>query len=217
MTRDLADAVKALAQKAAKEIFQPCEVVTISLLTRIFEPAIRDLIAQATAALDAAAQECDRHAAFCKSEADKGGNFEHLITRRDEAVYLAGRIRALRAADIAAKAKEREAQIRHEVVTKINKLLAIQSNVDLEQWEQLEIYIRDLKTKNQEHDAKIRQEEREAFCRKLDGWSKLALSNEQHGEAVGNEMLRYSRSVVRQYLHDIKKELMGEWANEANA
>jgi multidrug resistance efflux pump len=47
------------------------------------------------AALEEAAKECDRHAEFCKSEAHKGGDFQHLTTRYDEAKYNAQRIRAL--------------------------------------------------------------------------------------------------------------------------
>ncbi len=47
--------------------------------------------------LEAAAKECERHAAFCKDEAHKGGNFHHLITRAQEANYLARMIRMLRA------------------------------------------------------------------------------------------------------------------------
>lgn len=40
--------------------------------------------------------------------------------------------------------EQREKQTRHEVVTKINKLLVIQSNVDLERWEQLKEHINNL-------------------------------------------------------------------------
>lgn len=47
-------------------------------------------------ALEEAASECNRHAAFCKDEAHKGGDFQHLITRADEAAYNAERIRAKR-------------------------------------------------------------------------------------------------------------------------
>lgn len=47
------------------------------------------------AAYEAAANECERHAEFCHSEAHKGGDFQYLNTRRSEASYNAQRIRAL--------------------------------------------------------------------------------------------------------------------------
>lgn len=47
-------------------------------------------------ALEDAAAECERHAAFCKEEAHKGGSWDHLITRADEAIYNAQRIRLLK-------------------------------------------------------------------------------------------------------------------------
>lgn len=47
-------------------------------------------------ALEDAAKECERHAKFCKDEAHKGGDFQHLITRCDEATYNAERIRAMK-------------------------------------------------------------------------------------------------------------------------
>jgi len=40
-------------------------------------------------ALASIARECDRHAEFCKREADKGGNREHMMARYAEANYLA--------------------------------------------------------------------------------------------------------------------------------
>jgi hypothetical protein len=46
--------------------------------------------------------------------------------------------------------EQRERDIRHETVAKINKLLGMQSNVDLERWEQLK-----------EHIVKLEQRERE--------------------------------------------------------
>lgn len=48
------------------------------------------------AAIEKAAEECDRHAAWLKEEAHAGGNWEHLIARADEAAYNAKRIRALK-------------------------------------------------------------------------------------------------------------------------
>lgn len=64
------------------------------------QPAILDDLEKAFAlghefGRDRAAEECDRHAEFCKDEAHKGGDFQHLITRADEAAYNAKRIRAL--------------------------------------------------------------------------------------------------------------------------
>ena len=47
-------------------------------------------------ALEDAAAECERHAAFCNDEAHKGGAFDHLITRAGEANYLAERIRKMK-------------------------------------------------------------------------------------------------------------------------
>ncbi len=46
--------------------------------------------------LEAAAKECERHAAFCRAEAHKGGDFSHLITRAQEANSLARMIRMLK-------------------------------------------------------------------------------------------------------------------------
>lgn len=48
-------------------------------------------------ALELAAAECDRHAKFCKSEARNGGDYKHLMTRYDEAIYNAEQIRKLKA------------------------------------------------------------------------------------------------------------------------
>jgi hypothetical protein len=45
--------------------------------------------------LEHAAQECERHGKFCKDEAHKAGDFHHLITRHDEAVYNAKCIRGI--------------------------------------------------------------------------------------------------------------------------
>ena len=49
----------------------------------------------AEAAIQASAEECERHAQFLKSEAERGGNWNHLMTRSEEALYNAQRIRAL--------------------------------------------------------------------------------------------------------------------------
>lgn len=48
------------------------------------------------AAYEHAASECDRHAKFCIDEAHKGGDFKHLMLRKDEALYNAKQIRALK-------------------------------------------------------------------------------------------------------------------------
>ena len=45
--------------------------------------------------LEEAAKECERHAAFCKYEADRGGDFQRLMARHEEATYIASRVRAL--------------------------------------------------------------------------------------------------------------------------
>jgi hypothetical protein len=45
--------------------------------------------------IEAAASECERHAEFLKKEAHAGGSYSHLMDRHQEAVYLAGTIRAL--------------------------------------------------------------------------------------------------------------------------
>lgn len=47
------------------------------------------------AALEEAAKECERHAEFCKEEAHKGGNYDHLMTRYHEANHNALCIRSL--------------------------------------------------------------------------------------------------------------------------
>jgi hypothetical protein len=47
-------------------------------------------------ALEDAAAECERHAKFCKDEAHKGGAFDHLITRAQEATHLAANIRKMK-------------------------------------------------------------------------------------------------------------------------
>lgn len=39
--------------------------------------------------------ECERHAKFCKEEADKGGDRAHLMARFEEATYNAKRIGSL--------------------------------------------------------------------------------------------------------------------------
>jgi hypothetical protein len=52
-------------------------------------------------ALERNAQECDRHALFCKTEIEKGGDYEHLKTRQDEAEFLAIQIRAMNRAALA--------------------------------------------------------------------------------------------------------------------
>ena len=49
------------------------------------------------AILEEAALECERHAEFCRDEAHKGGNWEHLKARMDEAAYNAKMIRTLAA------------------------------------------------------------------------------------------------------------------------
>lgn len=43
--------------------------------------------------------ECERHAAFCKDEAQKGGDFDYLTARWEEAIYMAERARKLLPAD----------------------------------------------------------------------------------------------------------------------
>ena len=43
---------------------------------------------------EACAAECDRHAKFCKTEADHGGDREHLMARYAEANWNAQKIRA---------------------------------------------------------------------------------------------------------------------------
>ena len=47
------------------------------------------------AAIEEAAKECERHAAFCRYEADRGGDWVHLTTRLQEATYNAKMIRRL--------------------------------------------------------------------------------------------------------------------------
>jgi hypothetical protein len=74
-------------------------VLDIDELIVFIESSVNDAIA---ATKEACAAECDRHAEFCKSEAHKGGNFEHLMTRKAEADYLAERIRALPGPDLSA-------------------------------------------------------------------------------------------------------------------
>lgn len=54
--------------------------------------------ASGNAMREAAATECDRCSEFLHKEAHSGGDFEHLMTRKRQAEYLAGRIRALRSA-----------------------------------------------------------------------------------------------------------------------
>ncbi len=48
-----------------------------------------------SATLACAADQCDRHAKFCKDEAQKGGDFTYLMARESEALHNAGRIRAI--------------------------------------------------------------------------------------------------------------------------
>lgn len=47
-------------------------------------------------ALEDAAAECERHAAFFKSEAQRGGEWKYLRTREEEALYNAYKIRAMK-------------------------------------------------------------------------------------------------------------------------
>lgn len=47
-------------------------------------------------ALERAALECDRHAEFLKKEAHAGGNWQHLMARHAEAIYLAECIRKMK-------------------------------------------------------------------------------------------------------------------------
>ena len=47
------------------------------------------------AAIEEAAKECERHAAFCGQEAHRGGDWAHLIARVWEAIYNAKMIRRL--------------------------------------------------------------------------------------------------------------------------
>lgn len=54
------------------------------------------------AGLEQAEMECRRHAGFLKDEAHKGGDWKHLMTRHEEAIYNACCINAL--------AKERDTQ-----------------------------------------------------------------------------------------------------------
>ena len=49
----------------------------------------------AEAMREAAAKECERHAEFMKGDAHAGGNWKHLMTRVEEALYNAQRIRRL--------------------------------------------------------------------------------------------------------------------------
>ena len=45
--------------------------------------------------LQEAAEECDRHAKFCKDQALAGGDYDHLMIRSAEAKHNATRIRCL--------------------------------------------------------------------------------------------------------------------------
>ncbi len=55
---------------------------------------------------------------------------------------------------IRAEAEAERDEIRHKTVTQVNKLLGLQSRVDLERWEQLEVFIRDLQAERD----KLREE-----------------------------------------------------------
>jgi hypothetical protein len=48
------------------------------------------------AAIERAAEECDRHAEWLRKEAHAGGDWQHLMTRSEEATYNARCIRALK-------------------------------------------------------------------------------------------------------------------------
>lgn len=89
----------AIAERVARDNFRPDDVGTeieseISDSARFALDALKAEVRDR--ALEEAASECDRHAKFCKDEAHKGGDFQHLITRADEATYNAERIRAMR-------------------------------------------------------------------------------------------------------------------------
>lgn len=47
-------------------------------------------------AIEAAALVCDDHADFLKKEAHAGGDWQHLMDRHEEAVWLARQIRKLK-------------------------------------------------------------------------------------------------------------------------
>lgn len=74
------------------------ELEEISIKSPPTNDAVRD------AALEEAAKECERHAAFCKDEAHKGGAWDYLMTRNDEATYNAERIRRLKSPTVEKKA-----------------------------------------------------------------------------------------------------------------
>jgi len=57
---------------------------------------VERLRAGRNAVLEEAAKVADEHAKFCHKEAHSGGDFQHLVARRDEANYLAQRIRSLK-------------------------------------------------------------------------------------------------------------------------
>lgn len=82
---------RALTKRAAETILGSM-VVGPSFVYREILEAIQTVERET---LERAAKECDRHAKFCKDEAHKGGNFQHLIARCEEATYNAQRIRAL--------------------------------------------------------------------------------------------------------------------------
>jgi hypothetical protein len=175
------------------------------------------LIAQATAdALEAAALIADKHWPESGHVHQEGA----ISCQMSVSVEIRRLKSKLRTPDIAAKAKE----LRQELADCKDALYVAsrqseERDAEIRQKAYDEGVNHGISEASKTWDAeatRIRREERELFFRKLDGYSKLALSNEQHGESVGNEGLRYSRSVVRQYLRDIEKELRAEWANEAD-
>ena len=80
------------ARAAAEKIVNIFSVVCNMHVNDIL-PDIREAC---DAMLENAALECDRHAEFLKVEAHGGGDWKHLRTREEEALYNAQRIRAMK-------------------------------------------------------------------------------------------------------------------------
>jgi hypothetical protein len=127
MTRDLADTVKALSEQIARATLPAVTPAACGLIEQVIEPAIRDLIAQATAdALEAAGDEINQCLQIIVTNA---GNWYDDSSERENAYghITQAASRAARAipADIAAKAKEREEQIEKAAFLKGTKLAEV--------------------------------------------------------------------------------------------
>jgi hypothetical protein len=92
--------------------FEDCPAKDENRVKRFGKLIAADRAAIVQETLRASAEECDRHAKFCKHEAENGGNREHLMARYAEANWNAQKILALATPAILERVAERDRQVR---------------------------------------------------------------------------------------------------------